>query len=214
MFYRDKYKGTGHTYISGIYVYGDERYTYDEYMDERWWYIDGAPGYMISDCGRVWSEKTQQFIKPKPMDKHGHLGVCLRVNGKARYTYLHRLMAKAFLPNTHNYPVVRHIDDDPSYNYLDNLAWGTQKDNFNDCLNNGHVHFVTPEEREIGLSKMRTPILATNIRTGESMTFKGQGDASRFLGVPQANIWKVLNGQRAHAGGYRFEYIKRGDCCE
>ena len=214
MFYRNEYNDIGYDYISGEYVYGDKYYVPDEYMDERWWYIDGAPGYMISDCCRVWSRKTQQFIKPKPMDKQGHLGVCLRVNGRARYEYLHRLMAKAFLPNPHNKPVVRQLDDDTSYKYLDNLAWGTQKDNFKDCLRNGHVHFVTPEEREIGLSKMRTPILAIDIRTGERMIFKGQSDASRFLGVRQSNIWKVLKGQRTHTRGYRFEYMNRGDCGE
>ena len=40
--------------------------------------------------------------------------------------------------------------------------------------------------------------------------YDGQGVASRALGIPQANIWKVLNGHRSHAQGYKFEYV-RGD---
>lgn len=35
------------------------------------------------------------------------------------------------------------------------------------------------------------------------------GEKIRFRG--QANIWKVLNGERRHAGGYHFEYLKEDD---
>lgn len=209
MFYRDEFDEMGYDYIPGEYVYGDDCYVSDDHMDERWWYIIGAPGYMISDNCRVWSEVSQKFIKPKPMDKHGHLGVCLSVNGKPTYRYLHRLMAEAFIPNPYNQPIVRHLNDDPSYNYLDNLAWGTQKHNHEDCVRNGHAYYPTPEDRELGLEKLRTPILATNLNTGEQTKFRGQGEAARFLGLQQANIWKVLNGQRRHTCGYHFEYLEK-----
>lgn len=197
-------------YIKGEYIYGDYTGLSDEFLDEEWWYIIGAPGYMISNCGRVWSTKYQDFIKAKPMDKHGHLGVCLYVNGSRRYEYIHRLMAKAFIPNPANYPVVRHLNDNPRDNSIENLQWGTQRDNIRDCINNRHAHIVTQEEREIGISKMRTPIRAIRIKTGEEIVFDGQGKASRFLGIPQANIWKVLNGERCHACGYHFEYVRGG----
>jgi len=36
--------------------------------------------------------------------------------------------------------------------------------------------------------------------------FISQGEAERQLGIPQANIWKVLNKERNSAGGYYFEY--------
>lgn len=198
-------------YFSGDYIYGDDAVLSDDHLGERWWYIDGAPGYMVSDHGRVWSERSQQFLKPKRLDRLGHLGVCLCIDGQRRYEYIHRLMAKAFIPNPHNFPVVRHLNDIPHDNDLSNLCWGTQLDNMRDAIENGHAHMVTPEEREIGLSKMRTPICATDIRTGRQIMFRGQGDAARILGVHQANIWKVLNGERAHAGGYFFEYAKGGE---
>ena len=38
--------------------------------------------------------------------------------------------------------------------------------------------------------------------------YVSQGEASRVLNVPQANIWKVLVKQRKTAGGYYFEYKK------
>ncbi len=39
-------------------------------------------------------------------------------------------------------------------------------------------------------------------------TYPSQGEAARALGVPQSNIWKVLNKIRNSAGGYYFEYSK------
>lgn len=195
-------------YFPGEYVYGDDNYTPEEYMGEKWWYIDGIPGYMVSDCGRVWSEKTQRFLKIKPMDKHGHMGVCLRVNGVVHYEYIHRLMAKAFIPNPHNYPIVRHLNDDPNYNEIPNLKWGTQRQNMMDALRNGRTFTADPEVRDKALDSLRKPIIATNLSTGEELYFRGQNEASRILNICQANIWKVLNGERRSAGGYSFRYVE------
>lgn len=192
----------------GEYVYGDDIYVDDYYIEERWKPISECPTYWVSDRARVYNTKTKSFIKPKPMDSHGHLGVCLCSNGRLYYRYIHRLVAEAFIPNPNNFPIVRHLYDQPEYNEIEDLAWGTQKDNMRDCIENGRVHYVTDEEREKGLQSLRTPIKATNLSTGEEAVYGGQGIASKILHIPQANIWKVLNGERMSAGGYHFEYIK------
>lgn len=197
-------------YLEGRFVHGDDTYLDDYYMDERWAYIDGIVDYMVSDKGRVWSAKSQTFLKLKRLDRHGHLGVCLHQNGFNYYFYIHRLMAKAFIPNPHNYPIVRHLDDDPSNNDLENLAWGTQKDNARDSIENGNAYFLTDEDREKGHELSRTPLLATDLETGETFIFRGQCEAARELNVHQANIWKVMNGQRPQTQGYRFEYLDKG----
>lgn len=197
--------------IPSEFVFPEDIYIDDYYMGEVWEYIPGVPGYMISDRGRVWSEASQMFLKPKRLDRHGHLGFCFSVNGRRIYRYLHRLMADAFIPNPYDYPVVRHLNDDPSDNTLENLAWGTQRDNWDDSVENGTAQPPRDEWREIGFQKIRIPVLGTYIKTGESRRFRSQTDAARELGLQQANIWKVLNGQRAHAGGWFFEYLPKGD---
>lgn len=190
----------------------DEIYLDSYYMDELWAWIPGFYGeYMISDKARVYPLKTESFIKVKPMDNHGHLGVCLYHDGRSYYFYIHRLMADVFMPNPNNYPIIRHLNDDPSDNTLENLKWGSQKDNANDCLLNGHARYPTEEIRELGLSKMRKPILAINIKTGEKIYFRGQSEAARILKLQQSNIWKVLNGERQSTCGYYFEYVMDGD---
>lgn len=194
-------------HLEGQYVYGDDMYLDDFYMDEKWAFINGFNDYMISDKARVWSRKSQRFLKLKPMDKHGYLGVCLKQNGVAYYKYIHRLVAEAFIPNPHNYPIVRHLNDNPEYNEEPELAWGTQKDNMHDAIKNGRAHFVTPEERRKGYVDRMTPVKATNLATGESSYYESQGEAGRSLNIPQANIWKVMRGERRTAGGYSFEEV-------
>lgn len=196
----------------GEFVYGDDVYIDDCYMGELWKPIRGfEDSYWVSDMGRVWSYKTNWFLKLKPLDNHGHLGVCLRKHGKAYYFYIHRLVAEAFIPNPNNYSVVRHRDDIPWYNTVADLKWGTQRDNMYDAIRNGKAYIWTEEDRQKSIDATRTPLVAINLSTDKRQLFRSQGEASRALGIPQANIWKVLNGERSRAQGYTFRYISRED---
>lgn len=198
-------------YLPGSFVYGDDVYVDDDYMEEKWWHIPAAPGYMISDMGRVWSERSQKFIKPKKMDREGHMGVALRAYGRTRYFYIHRLMAEAFLDNPRRLPVVRHLNDIPDDNDLSNLAWGTQRDNAMDALANGRTFRTEPEVRAKIALEQSKPILCVDLKTDEKFIFTGQQAAARTLGLHQANIWKVLNKQRPQTCGYYFEYLREDD---
>jgi hypothetical protein len=160
---------------------------------------------MVSDKGRVWSEKTKRFLKIKPMDDHGHLGVCLYKDGTRRYAYIHRLVAKAFIPNPDNLPIVWHLYDDPSQNAVEDLVWGTQRDNLLDAAINGTAYVFTDEDRMRSYSISSIPVVATEVSSGRRKYFRSQGEAAKELRIPQSNIWKALNHQRHTAGGYIFE---------
>lgn len=203
---RELYGVCGEYGFYGEYVYGDYNGPADEYYaDEQWWLADDRLEYMVSTHGRIWSNLSGKFLKPKPMDGHGHLGVMLvNSDGSHKYEYVHRLMAKAFIPNPDNYPVVRHLNDNPWDNHIDNLAWGTQADNMRDCADNGRAYIPTDEDRRKGNLPRMMSVVAENLSTGVLSNFESQGEASRVLGIPQANIWKVLNGKRKAAGGYSF----------
>lgn len=214
---RNKYEHDDWSYgVPGEYVYGEDIYVDDYYidMDERWQPISGHPGYWVSNCERVWSEKTHSFRKLKEMDDHGHLGLALSDNGKKSYQYISRLMAQHFIDNPNNDPCVRHLDDNPRNNDIENLAWGTQADNTEDCRRNGHAYYLTDADREKGFQKARIPVMATNLTTGEEIRFRSQTDAARELGLQQSNVWKVLNGKRDKTCDYSFRYLPREDCDE
>lgn len=174
------------------------------------WLPTDYDGYFVSNSGRVWGPGKHgrgKLMKQNPGNKYGHLEVSVRVNGKRVHKYVHRLVAEAFIPNPHNYPIVRHLNGDPSDNRVENLMWGTQTDNMRDAINDGTFVFFTDEDRELAMRKRRTPIKAIKLKNGEETFFESQQEASRRLGVDQPSINGVLNGQRHSAKGYFFVFI-------
>lgn len=189
----------------GEYVYGDDVYVDDYYMDERWKPVVGAPDYWISTKARVWSHVDSRFIEGYTNEK-GYTDFSLYVNGYRIRDSLHRMLAKAFIPNPHGYPMVRHLDDNPFNNDLDNLAWGTQLHNMRDCIDNGHFRYFTREDIEHANAVRRTPIVAIRLRDGKAQHFISQQEAARQLGIDQSCINSVLRGKSRAAGGYYFVF--------
>ena len=76
-------------------------------------------------------------IKKPQLDSKGYLRVQVYVDGKAVTEKMHRLVARHFIPNPDNKPQVNHIDGDKTNNYVENLGWVTNKENFDHALSNG-----------------------------------------------------------------------------
>ena len=147
---------------------------------------------------------TAHYVRKHKGDKQGHINVRIKGNaGEAKEPYIHRLVAKTHIPNPNNLPIVRHLDDNPSNNCIDNLAWGTQKDNHNDSVRNGTYKSIKNEDREKGLDKVRRPVYSE--KDGKRREYKSIADAKRATGAKNAN--KVLSGEREHSCGYKFGYL-------
>lgn len=88
--------------------------------------IKGFENYEIFEDGRVYSSKTNKFIKGYCSN---YAYVDLFKQGKRTRYSRHRLVAEHFIPNPYNYPIVGHKDDNCFNNNVDNLYWTTQKEN-------------------------------------------------------------------------------------
>lgn len=79
------------------------------------------------------SYKTNQLIKGKVLipktDKGGYNYVNLAKNGKSISAKVHRIVAETFIDNPNNKPIVNHINEVKTDNYVDNLEWVTIKEN-------------------------------------------------------------------------------------
>jgi hypothetical protein len=117
---------------------------------EEWRDIKGYEGlYQISNLGRVKSlicwcgnknikayRQREKILKTKPK-KNGYLVVTLRYQNVIKYKSIHRLVAKAFLPNPNNYPVVNHIDGNKTNNNINNLEWCSYSHNTKEAIRIG-----------------------------------------------------------------------------
>ena len=172
---------------------------------EIWKDIEEYEGiYQVSNLGRVKSFDTKdkldrirtgRVLKPC-RHKNGYLHVNLYKNGKRKTHNIHRLVAEAFISNIENKPQVNHIDENKANNVASNLEWSTRKENIN--------HGTRNERTSI-------PIIATNLKTGESKEFYGSNECARQLGLHQQNITSVLKGRNKQTGGYTFKYLNKGD---
>lgn len=101
-------------------------------------FIEGWPKYLITDDGRVWSEKSGKYLKPQTLSK-GYLGVSFYPGPKPRAgkcMKIHQLVAKAFVPNLDGLPEVNHADGNKKNNVPENLEWITTIGNSHHALAN------------------------------------------------------------------------------
>jgi len=101
--------------------------------DERWSVLTDAPGYQVSDLGRVANSTTGRML----WQLENAVGFCtvrvMTARGR-RVLLVHLLVATAFVDNPHAHPEVRHVDGEPRHNQAANLAWGVAADAENDRI--------------------------------------------------------------------------------
>lgn len=132
-----------------------KRYSILNNKKEIWKDIKGYEGaYQISNFGRIKSfqgsdkyHKRKEIILSKGI-RNTYEIIQLSKNKTRKSFQVHRLVAEAFLPNPHNYPIVNHKDFNRLNNNVDNLEWCTQKHNVNYSKINmiGKVHIIGDRE--------------------------------------------------------------------
>ena len=165
---------------------------------EHWKSITGYDGlYEVSDLGRVKSLKYGKERILTPRATHGgYLKVALCKDGKVEQSNIHRLVAKAFIPNPNNLETVNHKDEVKTNNTVSNLEWMSQKDNINYGTRN--------KRASEALSKQ---VQMFDKSTGELLaTFPSLMEAERVTGIYHGNISQCCNGKYKSAGGYIWKY--------
>lgn len=105
----------------------------------------------------------------------------LEINGKLQLYKLHRLIAKAFIPNPHNYIEVNHINGIKSDYRVENLEWCSPKMNM--------AHAVATGLLKHKLSKTQVEEIKKLHQEG-----KPKQELARRFNVHRSTISRVVNG--------------------
>lgn len=162
--------------------------------------------YIVSDDGRVFSKRTQKYLRPNT-DKYGYLYYVLCVNGMRRTIKAHRLVADAFIPNPDMKPTVDHINADRKDNRASNLRWATHEEQWLNphAIWQHRIGAKVAADKNKGIpSKYRKKICAFPIDGAEALQFESLSEACRKLNLNQAHVSECANGKRNQVKGYRF----------
>ena len=182
-------------------------------MEEIWKDIEGYEGlYQVSNLGRVRSlgrtiNRMTRWGTVKPYTISGRVLKILTASYNACYVHLfdmngtstnhtvHRLVAKAFIPNPNNLSDVNHKDENRKNNNVENLEWMSHVDNCN---------YGTRNERSA--AKIGRQVEQLTLDGHHVAFYQSASAASRMTGIGRKNINECLRLRSQTAGGYHWKY--------
>ena len=164
-----------------------------EYIDQGYRQIqcDGRLIYAANKEGEIVCIVNGKRLKPW-ISAEGYKYVVLNYK---RYT-VHRIIARLFVPNPNNLPMVNHINEDKTDNRACNLEWCDNK------YNTSYGQFKEKCKSE----SQPIPLRAT--KDGKEYFFESINEASRTTGVDTKSIRHCLNGKRKSAKNFYFYFIE------
>jgi len=85
--------------------------------------------------------RSNGWVNLKYKESNGYPIIRLKKNSLRKFYKVSRLVALAYIPNPNNLPVVMHLNNIKTDNRVENLRWGTQKENTHQCIREGRFHF-------------------------------------------------------------------------
>lgn len=201
-------------------------------MEEIWKDVEGFEGlYQVSNKGRLknighWVDRIYTkkdgtkvhdriYIKEvilklqkkhlRCINKPTYAGYALRKNGKYHNVLIHRLVAKAFIPNPNNYKIINHINGNGWDNRVENLEWCSYQhnDTYSDRLQKSLTTFLNNPKNRRPMTLMDKNYRIIKEYDGINSLLQDYPEFSRN------SIYNVINENRLYHGKYRIKYT---DC--
>lgn len=176
--------------------------------------IKGFEDYQVTDDGRVWSKKTNKWLKPALCKGYEHIS--LSKNGFVYTKFIHKLVAETFIPNTNNYSEIDHINTIRTDNRVCNLRWTDRSGNMtnpNTVKKLKNRIFTEETKKKMSYAKQH---LSDEARKNMSLAHIGQISARRKKVCQYTKDNQLINEYEsvtdaANKNNYNISSI--GDCC-
>lgn len=155
----------------------------------------GFPSYWVAENGDIirWNGDSWRLRKPVINDKRGRRSVNLSNGKRTKLVGVGRTVLEMFVGPAPEKTECCHKDDDPANNHLDNLYWGTHKQNCKDRDINGKTAMGTKH----GMSKLTEEevkrireLYKTGKHTYQQLAYRFQVDLSNIAHIVKRHSWK------------------------
>lgn len=151
----------------------------------------------------------EKILKPQ-INKMGKgyftVGLCKR--GKQKNELIHRLVAKAFIPNPKNLPMVNHKDGNTKNNKKNNLEWCTCQENIQHAYRTGlkkSSEKVRKHAKEMGKS-MRKKVYQYDLNGRLLQEYESVSEVTKKTGINSTGIYLCCNNKKVEYKGFIWSY--------
>ncbi len=143
-------------------------------------------GYRAGSDGSIWSDRLGKGWRQRKLHKFpkGYFALVVREGGKSKTFVAHRLILSAFRGPCPDGCEARHLDGNNENNRIENLAWGTKQENFEDRSAHGTAR--------PGAKLTEADVSAMRLRRADGESFASIG---RAYGVLARTVAKAVYGK-------------------
>ena len=167
-------------------------------VENEWRIIPGYEYYEVTKDGRVRSiDKTvcdkngrvvnyRGKVLKQQINNKGYVYYTIKVPNKPQNLYAHRAVALAYIPNPDNKPCIKHVDNNPLNNNVENLEWCAKKE------------------------KQYKPVISTDLITGEQKIYEFL-NAVREDGYNPGDVCTLIKHGWGTYRGKKWEYYNEAN---
>lgn len=159
------------------------------YSKFGWEAVEDLPHLLVNSSGIIFSKKYNRELKGNLIGKKSkYVAISYRdSNKKVKHLKIHKLVAKAFIPNPENKPCVNHKDGNKLNNNVLNLEWVTHQENCYHAVDTG----LNPKRGELNhnskISNASIPLLKSLYASGLK-----QKQIAEMYKVTQSAISRII----------------------